>query len=90
MANNLTQLKTDFRTALQANLDATTTTKLINRFVAEYPAEWNAYLEGGGTDTPTNRGVFTVDRIFDIIQSIYRAQNAKENQATLPTPEVIS
>lgn len=90
MANNLAQLRTDFKTAFQNNLDATTRTKLLNRFVTAYAPAWNVYLAGGGTDTTANRANFAVDRVFDFIQDIYRNESYKETLAAIPPPETIT
>lgn len=89
MANNIAQLKADIRTAFTNNLDATTRTKLANRFVTAYPNHWQVYLNGGGTDTAANRGIFASERLFDYLQGIYRGESYKENIAAIPPPETI-
>lgn len=65
MANNISQLKTDIRTAFGANLDATTRTDLLARFVTKYPAEWAAFLAVPNVDNATNRGIFATNMLFD-------------------------
>lgn len=90
MANNLTQFKTDLKTAITANLDSGTQTKLGNRFLVAFDPAWDAYIAGGGTDTPANRRSFVVDRVFDWINNIYHKESYKENVAAMPAPEDIT
>jgi hypothetical protein len=90
MANNVTGLKAAIKQAFVDNLDATTRTKLSNRFVLGYQQEWNAKVAGGTVDNATNRGDFAVDKVFDFIQSVYRSGSSQENVAALPEPETIT
>jgi len=91
MANNLTQLATDIKTAFGANLDATTIAKVRDRFVAAYQAEWLAFLAAGGlTDTAANRNTFAVTKVMDYIKAIYTAGSVKENEAAVPAPDVLA
>jgi hypothetical protein len=90
MANNIDGLKADFRAAFVANLDATTRTKLLDRFVVVYQQEWNARVAGGTVDNAANRGIFASDKIFDNIQRVYRSGSYQENVGTLPQPETIT
>lgn len=90
MANNLTQFKTDIKTAITTNIDSGTQTKLGNRFLVAYAPAWAVYLAGGGTDTPANRRTFVVDRLFDWINDIYRKESYNENIAALTPPETIT
>ena len=90
MANNITQLKADIKAAFVANLDATTRTKLADRFVLGYQQQWNALVAGGLADNATNRGDFAIDKVFDYIQNVYRTGSAQENAAAMPAPETIT
>ena len=90
MANNIAGLKSDIVAAFTANLDAATRTKLASRMISAYPNHWQAYLSGGGTDTPANRGEFAADRLFNYLQDIYRGESYKENVAAIPPPEQIT
>ena len=89
MANNIAQLKADIRTAFTNNLDATTQTKLANRFVSAYRNHWQAFLAAGNTDTAANRGIFASERLFAYLQDIYRGESYKENIAAIPPAETI-
>lgn len=92
MANNPTAFKAELLSLLTAttNLDATTKTKLRNRFVSAYPNHWAVYLAGGGTDTAANRANFAIERTFDFWQDIYRGESYRENVAALTPPETIT
>lgn len=90
MANNVPQIKTDIKAALQNNLDAATRTKLMNRFVAAYPGDFQRFLTAGSlADNAANRATYVAERIYDWIDSVYQAEDAKEKQAAIPAAEKI-
>jgi len=90
MANNVSGFKSAVVTAITSNFDATTQTKVGNRFLVAYAPAWSAYLAGGGTDTAGNRRNFVVDRVFDYLNEVYRNESNKENVAALPPAETIT
>ena len=74
MANTITQLKTDIRTAFGANLDAATIADVRNAFVAKYPNQWQAFLTANSlTDTTANRNTFAGDSVFTFINNIVKS-----------------
>jgi hypothetical protein len=88
---NIPALKTELLNLLTstANLTATEKTKLRNRFVTEYQAEWNARVVAGTADTATNRGIFVIDKTLDYWSLVYKLGSDRENLATLPAPDTL-
>lgn len=90
MANNITQLKADIRTAFGANLDAATRTELLANFVAIYPSEWAVFLQSNA-DNATNRGIFATDMLHQkyFIDQVWRAGRRRTQVNALPDPGTI-
>ena len=82
---NMPALKTELLNLFgqTANLTATEKQKLRDRFLTAFPAEWAAYLDGGGTDTPANRGQFAADMTIEFWRQIYRDQDRREKVAAI-------
>jgi hypothetical protein len=73
-----------------SNLTATEKTKLRNRFVSEYNAQWLTYLaDNGGSDTSALRGQFAVEMTVEFWRNIYTAGSGRENLAALPASETL-
>ena len=66
-----------------SNLTAQEKQRRRDRIVAEHPAQWQAYLNGGGTDTPANRGSFAADMTIEWWRRIYRDQDRREKVAAI-------
>lgn len=92
MANNVVAFKAELLSLLTAttNLDAGTKTLIRNSFVTEYDPAWQAYLAGGGTDTPANRGNFAIERTFDFWRRTVQNASHKANVTALPPPTDIT
>lgn len=90
MANNLNQLKNDFKTSMNSNLDAATKTKLINRMISAYQSEWDALIASGTADTAANRGDFVAKKVMDYLKNIFTAGSQRENYASVPAPDVLN
>jgi hypothetical protein len=90
MANNVAGLKAAIRQAFIDNLDATTRTKLADRYVLRFQTEWNARVAGGTADTQANRAIFASDKLFDSINWVYSSGDRTERTAALPAPETIT
>lgn len=76
MANNVPALKTEMITMLQntANLDASTKLDIRNMVVSAYQGEWLARVQSGTADTPANRTAFAVDKWFQFLSDIVKAE----------------
>lgn len=85
---NIPALKTELLNLFgtTTNLTAQEKQRLRDRIVAEHPAQWAAYLDGGGTDTAQNRGTFAVDMTIEWWRRIYRDQDKREQVAAI-TPD---
>lgn len=86
MANNIPAFKTELLNLLQntVNLDATAKQDARNYVVAGYPAEWNARLQSGTPDTPTNRAIFAVDKWMGWLSEIVKAGRTSAAVASVP------
>lgn len=89
MANNLPGLNAAIVAAFTANLDATTRTKLLNRFVAAFSGEWSTRVASGTADNAANRAVFVADKVLGYVNSIYETQDLKEKTEAIATVEKI-
>jgi hypothetical protein len=89
MANNIPAFKAEFLSLLTAtaNIDAATKTKLRNRFVSEYQAEWDALRAAGTADTAGNRADFAAQKVIDYMTRVYRDGSHRENLAAMPVTE---
>lgn len=96
---NLPALKTELLGVLTStsNLTATEKQKLRDRAVVLYPSEFAAYLVANSlTDNATNRGKFFIEKtvgngppgIGGYWSTIWIDGNHRENQNSLPAPEV--
>lgn len=74
---NIAGLKADLLTFFSntVHLTAQEKVKLRDSYIAHFSGEWQAYLAGGGTDTPANRNQFTANKMIDQWRDIYRDQD---------------
>jgi hypothetical protein len=92
MANNISAFKDELFSLLLSttNLDAATKTKIRNRYVVEFAAEWAARVAAGTTDNATNRAKFFIDKWFEAASNVYRDGSHRENLAAIAAPETLS